>query len=244
MKLDAETINYINKVVKTASLIGIDNIIIEPGRVRAMDEAKTVVILQNENVPDMPFGSVGLNRISVFQSRYDIARVQDKFTMEAIEASAQLQQEDGTQAEAPIARALTMKGKGVKIDFRCANPTTISAPRVINDKAINRVQLTGDAVLLLQKGQAAMGADTVTIISNEGVSFEFTDVNNDVFKYTFADDVEPLDGNTDTKFAHRYPAKTLLSLFKHNPTGTFDVGKSGTLSLEINGLTVTVLPQV
>lgn len=233
MKLEAATIEYINSVVKTAQLIGIDNIIIEPDTVRAIDEAKTVVILQTKDVPDMPFGSIGLNRIGVFQSRYDIARVQDKFTMEAV-----------IDDDNEFARALTMKGKGVKIDYRCANPTTITAPKVINDAAKNRVQLTGDAVLLLQKGQAAMGADTVTIISNEGVSFEFVDVNNDVFKHTFADDAEPLTDDEDTKFAHRYPAKTLLALFKHNPTGTFDVGNAGTLSLEINGLNVTVLPQV
>ena len=233
MKLTAETIAYLNSVVKTAQLIGIDNIIIEPDLVRAIDDAKTVIILQTSGVPDMPFGSIGLNRISVFQSRYDIARVQDKFTMEAVI-------DDDNQ----FARALTMKGKGVKIDYRCANPTTIVAPKQINDTPKTRVQLTGDAVLLLQKGQVAMGADTVTIISNEGVSFEFVDVNNDVFKHTFADDAEALTDDTDTNFAHRYPAKTLLALFKNNPTGTFTVGQSGTLCLEVNGLNITVLPQV
>jgi hypothetical protein len=233
MKLDLDTINYINTVVKTAKMIGIDNIIIEPNTVRAMDDNKTVIILQTSNVPDMPFGSIGLNRIDVFQSRYEIAKVQDNFTMEAI------MDDSGN-----FARSLLMKGKGIKIDYRSANPSIITAPKQIKDTALHRVQLSGEAVLLLQKGQVAMGADQVTICSNSGVSFEFVDINNDVFKHTFADDAESLDGESDTSFVHRYPAKTLLSLFKHNPTGTFDVGRAGTLQFELNGLNVTVLPQV
>lgn len=244
MKLDANTISYINDVVKTAQLIGCDDIMIEPGRVRGIDEARTVCILQTENVPDMPFGSIGLNRLSVFQSRYEIARVQDKFTIEVEEAKANIKQDDDSMAEQPIARSITMKGKGTKIEYRCSNPATMRAPKVIKDELKARVQLTGDAVLLLQKGQVAMGADTVTIISNDGVSFEFTDVNNDVFKHTFAEEAEDLLGEGDTKFAHRYPSKTLLALFKHNPTGTFSVGEAGTLWLEINNLNVIVLPQV
>jgi hypothetical protein len=244
MKLDANTISYLNDVVKTAQLIGCDEIMIEPERVRGIDEARTVCILQTESVPDMPFGSIGLNRLSVFQSRYEIAKVQDNFSIEAEEAVAKIEQDDGTKVDMPIARALTMKGKGTKIQYRCSNPGVMRAPKVIKDELKARVQLSGDAVLLLQKGQAAMGADTVTIISNDGVSFEFTDVNNDVFKHTFAEDADDLLGDGDTKFAHRYPAKTLLALFKHNPTGTFSVGNAGTLWLEINGLNVIVLPQV
>ena len=244
MKLDANTISYINDVVKTAQLIGCEDIMIEPGRVRGIDEARTVVILQTKDVPDMPFGSIGLNRLSVFMSRYEIARVQDNFTIEVAEDVAKIKQDDDTMLDMPIARSLTMRGKGTKIEYRCANPGLMRAPRVIKDELKARVQLTGDAVLLLQKGQAAMGADTVTIISNDGVSFEFTDVNNDVFKHTFADEAEDLLGDGDTKFAHRYPSKTLLALFKHTPTGTFSVGEAGTLWLEINGLNIIVLPQV
>lgn len=89
-----------------------------------------------------------------------------------------------------------------------------------------------------------MGSETVSIISNDGVSFELVDVNNDVFKHTFAVDAEPLTEDTNTKFAHRYPVKILLALFKHNPGGYFSVGAKGILSFPINNLTVFVLPQV
>jgi hypothetical protein len=233
MKLDQETISYLLNVVKTARLVGIDNIIIEPNLVRAMDDANTVVLFQNKDVMEMPFGSIGLTRTDAFMARYEVARSQDKFTMEAV-----------VHDDTEYARSLVMKGKGVKIDYRCGDPSKIKAPRQVNDTLMFSVGLTGEAVAILQKGQAAMGVDTVSVVSNDGVSFELTDVNGDTFKYTFADDAEPLSDDTNTKFVHRYPVKTLLALFKNNPEGKFSIGAKGILSFPINGVTVFVLPQV
>lgn len=233
MKLDPEIVAYVLNVVKTARLVGIDNIIIEPDLVRAMDDANSVVLYQNENVPEMPFGSIGLTRIDTFMARFDIAKTQEKFSIEA-----------AVQDDEDFARSLVMKGKGIKIDYRCGNPAKIKAPRQVNDTLKFRIPLNAEAVLLLQKGQAAMGSETVSIINNDGVSFELVDVNNDVFKHTFAADAESLTNDTNTKFAHRYPVKTLLALFKHNPDGHFMIGAKGILSFPINGLTVFVLPQV
>lgn len=233
MKLDNDTVAYMLNVVKTARMVGIDNIIVEHDLVRAMDDSNSVVLFQNKGVPDMPFGSIGLTRIDTFMARYDIAKTQEKFTIEAVVHD----NEDFT-------RSLVMKGKGIKIDYRCANPTNIKAPRQVNDTLKFQVPLNAEAVLLLQKGQAAMGAENVSIISNEGVSFELVDVNNDVFKHTFAEDAKSLTDDDNTKFAHRYPVKTLLALFKNNPEGDFSIGEKGILSFSVNGLTVFVLPQV
>lgn len=233
MKLEPEVVAYILNVVKTARLVGIDNIIIEPNLVRALDDANTVVLFQDKNVPEMPFGSIGLTRTDAFMARYDIAKTQDKFSIEA-----------NVGDDEDFTRSLVMKGKGIKIDYRCGDPAKIKAPRQVNDTMKFRVPLNAEAVLLLQKGQAAMGSENVTIISNDGVSFELVDVNNDVFKHTFAVEAEPLTDDTNAKFAHRYPVKTLLALFKHNPDGHFSVGAKGILSFPINGLTVFVLPRV
>jgi len=220
MNLTTDEIEYIQKVVKTAQMVDIDNIIIEPEAVRAIDDNKTVVLFQQEDVPNMAFGSIGLNRISVFMSRLDVAKTQENFTIEA---------ENPNDEE--YVRSLTMKGKGTKIDYRCANPTTIQAPKQVNDTLKYRVPLNAEAVMMLSKGQAAMSAETVTIVSNsKGVAFEIVDINNDTFSYTFTEDVEALTDDGDTNFAHRYPVKTLLPLFKQNFDQTFSIGQKGILS--------------
>ena len=226
MRLDDETLGYLQTVVNTALLVGIDNIIIEDGKVRAIDDNKTVVIFQDESVPEMDW-AIGLNRINVFTSRFDIIKTRDDARVEVT-----------VDDDRGFVRSLVMKSKGIKVDYRCANPTTIQAPRQINDEILHRIPLTGEAVMLLQKGQAAMGADTVSVISNaDGVAFELRDINNDVMSHTFVEGDHP-------NFAHRYPVKTLLAMFKSNSEGDFEIGKKGMLKFPVNGLDVYVIPQV
>lgn len=234
MNLDKQSLAYITNVVNTARMVDIDDVIIEPGKVRAIDENKTVVLFQDEDVPEMPFNSIGLNRINVFLSRLGIAKTQENFAVT-------VQVDDNNQ----FARGLVMSGKGIKVDYRCANPRTIQAPKNVNDTLVYRIKITPEAVYLLEKGRAAMGADTVSVISNDkGVTFELIDVNSDKFSHTFTKEVETLLDDAETTFVHKYPVATLLALFKDNPEGTFSIGKKGILNIVVNHLNVFVLPQV
>lgn len=233
MKLDAKTILFIKNAVKTAQLVNIENLIIEPNAIRGVDEDRTVVLFHEKDIPSVPFGSLGIARLGVFLSRLDIVQSQELFDVDA----------SGDEKEGWI-KNLTMKSAGTKIDYRCTKPDSIQAPKRIHDVMRARVQLTNDAVSILQKGQAAMSADEVSIISNTGgVSFELIDVTSDVFKHVFADAALPLTPDAVTSFAYRYPLKTILALFKKEPDGHFDIGQKGILRVNINGLDVYVLPR-
>lgn len=233
MKLDVNSIAYIQNVSRTAQLVGIDNIIIEPGIVRGIHDDKTVVLVHNKDVPDMIFGSIGINRISTFLSRIDIVK-----TREHVEIDATIDEDKG------FARSLTMKGEGVKIDYRCANPATIQAPKQINDVLKHKIQLTPEAIMLLQKGQSAMEADSVNIQTDKDgvVYFVLSDINSDEMKFKIADSTEKLDKDAKA-FSHRYPLKVLLTLFKQDATTSFSIGGKGILQIMINGLNIFVLPQ-
>lgn len=234
MKLTNDLITFIENVVKTGLSVNIDNVIIETDMVRAIDDNRTVVIFQDSDVPEMPFDSIGLTRVPVFLSRLEIAKTQEKFTVDVV-----VDDDDN------YVRSVTMKGSGTKIDYRCANPGNMQAPRQINDTLVYRVQLNAEAVSLLQKGHGAMGSETVSIIGGEdGVSFELTDVNSDVFKHQISSDVQLLDSDAPETFSHRYLLKTLLALFKQNAEGSFDIGAKGILNINVNGLNLYVLPQV
>lgn len=227
MKIDPDTLTYIRNVVETGQMVGIDDIIIETGKVRAMNEEKSVVLFQDENVPDMPF-NVGLNRINVFLSRLEVARTQENFAVSVL-----------TDDNDEFARSFTMTGKGFKVDYRCANPKTIRAPKAIADELVHEIQLTPQAVYMLQKGQSAMGSDMVSLICNEeGISFEFVDANDDKFTHRFTSE-----GSSET-FTYKYPIKILLPLFKHDAESTFKIGRKGMLNIVVNNLNIFVLPQV
>lgn len=236
-KLTKQILDYIETVVGVAKTAGIDNIIIETDKVRAIDEDKTVVMFQTEGVPDLPFGAIGLNRIGVFSSRYEIAKAAKDF---AIEATI----DDTSKDEPSFVRSLTLKGKGIKIDYRCANPKTIQAPKALNDAITHRVKMTPDAVQMLTKGQSAMAADEVAFVGNkDGVFLEIKDTNSDALNYTFGDTVLLENGHKVVDFFHRYPIKVIAPLFKQNPDGDFLLSTRGMMNIEVNGINVFVLPR-
>jgi len=227
MKIDNDTLTYIRNVVETGQMVGIDDVIIETGKVRAINDEKSVVLFQDENVPEMQF-NVGLNRINVFLSRLEVARTQENFAVSVL-----------TDDNGEFARSFTMTGKGFKVDYRCANPKTIRAPKAIADELVHEIQLTAQAVYMLQKGQSAMGSDMVSLICNEeGISFEFVDANDDKFTHQFTSE-----GSSET-FTYKYPIKILLPLFKHDAESTFKIGRKGMLNIVVNNLNIFVLPQV
>ncbi len=233
MKLDEKLIHYIENVVNTAQKVGIEDLIIEEDLIRGIDESRTVVMNHTSNIPDLPFSAIGLSRINVFVSRLHIVKGQEKFAVNATT-------DDGNE----FVKTLLMSAKGVKVDFRCANPKTIQAPQSINDTLKCMVPLDAEAVVLLAKAQSAMSADNVTIISNDkGVSFELYDVNSDKFTKTFDAKVEELNGG-ETTFVHTYPLKIVLPLFKENVEGNFAIGEKGIMNIQMNGINLYVLPQV
>lgn len=233
MKLDNDVITLIKSAVKTAHLVGIEQMIIEQGRIRAVDINKTVLLCHTENIPELPFETLGLSRLNIFSSRLSILETRDKMSIDA-------RLRDGTN----VVHSLQITGEGTKVDFACANPEKIEAPKGIGEEYLYRIALTPEAVMMMSKAQSAMDTDLVTIISNEnGVSFEMVDSTNDIFSFKFTDDVTVLQGDLDT-FVYRYPIKTLLSLFKQDTEASFDIGQHGVLRYNVNGLNVMVFPKV
>lgn len=227
MRLDTEELNYIKNVVETGQMIGIDNVIIESGQVRSINDEKSVVLFQEENVPDLGF-NVGLNRVGVFLNRLEVARTQENFSVSV-----------KTDDNGDFARSFTMTGTGFKVDYRCANPKTISAPKKINDEMLHEIELTPHAVYMLQKGQTAMGSDVVSLIcNNEGITFQFVDGNDDKFSHRFTTE------GSEESFTYKYPIKILLPLFKHDTENSFRIGRKGMLNIVVNNLSIFVLPQV
>lgn len=234
MKLTPEQIAFIINVVKTAVTLDMDSVIIEPERVRGVNESITVIMLHNEDVLDMPSNcSVGISRLKTFVDRYDIAKTRRNFTIDIKVNEIE-----------KYAQSLTMKGEGIKVDYRCASPTKIRAPRRINDEPVLEVELTPETVVMIGKAHTAMKEEEISIIGNNGVSFEIPDITNDVFSYKFADEVTTLDPDANTMFAHRYPIKVLLSVFRQNQDEKFRLTPTGILILQVNNLTIYIPPRV
>lgn len=233
MKANANVIEFLQKVAQTAQLVGIDSILIEKQLIRGMDEAKTVAIVHEAQDIELPFSGIGLTRTGLFLSRLEIAKTRDNMSVDM-----ELDREN--------VKLITFKSTGLKMDYRCGNPSTIQAPRQINDAQRYSIQLNGEAIALLQKGASAMGSDLVAIaFDGKGVNFEITDSTvGDVFAYTFAKNVKVLDGSESEKFTFYYPIKLALTLFKQVPDSEITIGIKGMLCVNVNGIGIYILPRI
>ena len=237
MNLSKETVEYIQKIVDTAQLVGIDEVVVEADSIRAVDENRTVVICHGDGLPNFEFGAIGLSRLSTFKSRLAIAEGQDGFKVEA-----ETRDDDSVMS-------LKFKGKGTKIDYLCGRPSNIKAPRAVNEQFLTKFTLNETAVKMISKGQNAMGgADTVTFICDDNgeVKFEIVDtINKDVFEFVLDTVADGIDGEKDIAFVHRYPIKTLLAICKDESIDRMlYVGKKGILKAVVNNITVFVIPKV
>ena len=248
MKLKSEELTFIQTVIKTACLVDIGNIIIERGKVRAMDEDQTVVLFQDTGVPEMSFGSIGLNRISLFNSRLEVARAQDNFAVEAITTGDDNEigfdkYDPATKNPVPMwVRSLTMSGKGTKIDYRCASPQTIKAPKNRAGVAQHRIDINPEMINMIIKGSSAMKADEVSFVGDKnGCTLEMADINGDSLEYHFTDVVH-IDGpGTSPDFEYKYLIKLVLPLLKRNPTGSISITSRGTLIFTVNSLDIYIM---
>lgn len=245
MNLTNDEINFIQLVIKTARLVGINNIIIEPGKVRAMSDEQTVVLFQDTDILQLSCGSLGLNRIDVFLARLEIAKSQDKFEIEAITVGTndQVGFDVSIAGDTPMwAKSLTMKGKNITIDYRCASPQTIKAPKSRAGVSTYQLSMTPEAINMIAKGKVAMKTDEVSFNGTKnGVSLDITDVNGDTLEYHFTSDMVTIGDSTPHNFSYKYPIDLLLPIFKTNQTGQCSITAKGTLIFNVNGLDVYIM---
>jgi len=232
MQLTENDLTFIERVVRTAISMDIESIIIEPNKVRAVDNKKTVVIF-SELDNKTSFGTLGLNKLGQFIATYDTVSVEDNFLAQAI-------------MEDEFVRGIKMTSTNSTSEYRCANPAAITAPHVINDLMIYQFELTPEAFSTLQKIGTSLGAEQVQFIGDEnGVRFELASTTGDTFSHNVANSYTytERDGGTDAGFSHKYLVKTILALFKQKQDSDIYIGKRGILCYVLNGMNIYVLPQ-
>lgn len=238
--------DFIQRVIKTAMLVDIENIIIEPGKVRAMDEAQTVVLFQDNNIPDLSFGSIGINRINTFNDRVELAKSGDNFKVEATTDGKNTTMgfdrwDPNTDVPPPMwIRSLLFSSKGMKIEYRCASPKTIKAPKQRAGTPQFSIDINPDMIELIRKGKVAMKSKFVSIVGNDdGAFIEISDDNSDIFSYKFAEFVNTTGVEPD--FSYKYEIDQLLPVLKTNPTGTISLTARGSLVFEVNGIDICLM---
>ena len=237
MIISKATVSFIkNKLIKTASLLGIENVILEKTCIRAMDDKQTTIIIHDHNV-DIPFDSIGLSRLSLLNSRLSLIKDED-ITVDAV---------PDERSPTFISR-LDIKAKKFKVDFRAANPAAIKAPKSFKSDPnawLCKIKLAQEDLELIIKASNSMPQRTdsgsICIMcspTTDSVALVLSDTNSDSFEMSVEGDV---DFNTKEKIVVNYPLKQFLTLIKNND-GMLIIGERNLLKTTINDITVLVLP--
>lgn len=240
MKLTTDSIAALDQLVQTAMIAGLKKLVIEPGKVRGIDEKQSVVIISTTNVPDLNGKQVGINRIDQLSARINLVKSQGDLSIEATES----------QSNTADISLLDLSVGKTKAQFRCASVEAVKGvPKNITDTLVWDIKVSAKTLPTITQGVSAMGSEQVTIASRDGktVSFECVDTNKDVFT-TDAEEA-PIwtgTGTAGTSFCQKYPAKTLLALIKEalktEPQVTLRLGEGGILNLEVNKFNFYVIP--
>lgn len=237
MKVESIALDYIKRVVKCATIGKIDNVAVEPGRIRGMDDNQSVFIFQTDNVPEFEFGSIGFNRLPTFTTRLDMVTGADKLSITA--------NTDTSKDGSSFVRSLNFAAKGIKVDYRCANPAVIRAPKELVDSTKYEIVISPAAINYMARGMTAMSSDEIKIICDEdNTRFEIADVNGDVLTYEFDTTAVDITSSKPAEFEHTYPLKTLLPLLKAMDHETCYITKDhGMIRMSVEGLDMYIFPR-
>lgn len=240
MRLNTDTIAQLDQLVQTAMIAGLKKLVIEPGKVRGIDEKQSVVIISTTNVPDFNGKQIGINRIDQLSARINLVKSRGDLSIEATESQ---------QNTTDISLLELSVGK-TKAQFRCASVEAVKGvPKNITDTLVWEIKVNGKNLPTIAQGVVAMGSEQLTIASRDGktVSFECVDTNKDVFTTDIEDaPVWTGTGAAASSFCQKYPAKTLLALIKEalkvEPQVILRMGEGGIINLEVNKFNFYVIP--
>ncbi len=232
-----QLLNFFENIISVCSSVGIENVIIEDGMIRGINDEKSCVILSSSGIPEFGETKLGLARMSVLSARLNVLKSSKNFDLEAVV--------NPTKNEVTHLR---LSGAGAKVEFRCAAPSIIRAPKAINDPPSWRVEVSKEQAEMIVSAVRVMNAKTL-VVAKKGsqLLFECSDTNNDVFSISLETPAEWVNEQKDTPepaFAYYYPANILLSLLKQKQTCELIIGESGTLTTQINGHFLTVISKV
>jgi len=231
MKLDSSILELINLAVETAKLLSIEEVIIDNNGIRALHPDQVAVLLLKTEL-ELPFTAMGINRLPIFQQRLSVVK-----DVKDLNITAETDKEGNV-------RSLKFSNKALSLSYRCANQNTIKAPKNVAENYFREVTFTNEAYDMLIKGQNAMKAELLTLISDkDGVRFELMDSNGDVFSYIFTDKVELTNRDSSEMFVFKYPIKIFLPVLKQNANSVLAIGEKGVLKVVVNGIDIMILPR-
>jgi hypothetical protein len=235
-KMNSDFVKYMQSATAISKILGIESVIFDEVGFRGQNQ-DGIMVLDTDNIPDMDFDAIAIGDINVFSNsinildnpkiEYELKNNRDGFSF-------------------PYRLLVKYKEKRTSIEYRCASPMTIVAPKRLNDPISLTFNLDGDSLELLNKSKNVMGSENVYLKYHNGVlSFETDDINSNTFKHIITKNVEFSEDDFDFNFPYKF--KNILSTLSYakrkSDDGVIEVSitKRGFMKVMIDNIPVYIL---
>jgi hypothetical protein len=233
MILKRDDVTKLGLVLHVANIAGFESLILEEGRVRALNESKTCALVASEGGPVLS-QKMGLSRLSALRSRLGL-----------FSGDLQIEARESNRSEISM---LEISSGRSKAQFRCTSTALINAPQTINDEPGTILTASKQEIKLILDAVRAMGSKLICIkVSEDGhVRFEVSDSTNDIFTAELDAEAEFI--NTSDSITCNYSTDVICPVLRASCEDSDSVdlviGQKGTLSLNLLGFPLTLLPQI
>ena len=237
MKLTSPDIANLITLLNTATLCGIDTVVIADGKARGVSPAKTSVLLSTENLPKM--NDVCIGRVKELQSRLSLFASNKDTVVQTKESD-----------RGDIVSLEITAGRN-KAQYRCASVALMGEkiPKNVPDAyapMYSILLLKDEAKMLLDSVRVMNSKKIALIIKPDGtVNFDTMDDSNDHFTVAVENPATSLQDHDETivnYFAVEIFSPVLRELMNSDAI-EFSVGMK-TLSATINGHKIILVPQI
>ena len=241
-KISTGNITFLQKLIKTCALCGIDAVAVEKDVIRgqSIESGKGIFLLEADNVPDFGFTSMGIGRVKTLGTRISI--LDDTSLAIAYDCK---ERDNGDR----VVTKLQLTSKKTKVDFSCQDSLKIRAPKKMNDIYCYEFSVTEDTLKIMAKAFAAIDASNISFSSEKdgSVKFRASDVEGDNFDHLVSETYDISDDADKDNFFYEYSIKFILPLFRsamdENKKLVVNISKRGIMKVNVNGFDIFVLPE-
>lgn len=243
-KLDKKVVQYFQRLIKTCAVCGIESVAIEKEVVRGQseDHTKGIFLIEKDNIPDLPFPSLGIGRVKTLGARINILDADD-LTISY----------DGSKRDNGdlLVKKLLLANKRTKLEYSCYDALKIKAPRNFKDDFVYKFIITEETLKIMSKSMSIIESPKVSFSTEKdgSVKFRASDTTGDSLDHLVSDSYEiDTDKAQKEHFFNPYEIKYVLPLFKAAAdTGgeiVVNMSNRGIIKVTINGFEIYVLPAV
>lgn len=234
-------LSLLQDAIATATVLGIERMVIDSHSLRGESQDNgTMMLLPFPSDTELEFGAIGISRVSVLKVRMKLLGDEGIITPEYKVRDS---------GDKFVFRLSLKKGK-TGVDFKCADPAQIKAPKGFNDPDHFGFTFTSEDIDLMLSAKNAMQSDTVTFSSKDGktVNFSISASEGDTLVHELE---SSLDIKTSTEtFAASYKTKILFPVLKEIKEAAKDADvdvvltRRGIMKIEVNMIPAYVFPEV